>query len=84
MSELITDPFILFCDEPTTGLDSYSAEKLIKVLNRTAYTEDKIIVCSMHQPNDSIYRLFHQVILLYNGMIIFMGPTEDAVPYFKQ
>lgn len=30
--ELITDPIFLFCDEPTTGLDSFSAYSVIKTL----------------------------------------------------
>ncbi|XP_030386604.1 protein brown [Scaptodrosophila lebanonensis] len=30
--ELITDPIFLFCDEPTTGLDSFSAYTVIKTL----------------------------------------------------
>lgn len=32
--ELITDPSVVFLDEPTTGLDTFTALKLMKLLKR--------------------------------------------------
>jgi len=34
--ELLNNPVILFCDEPTTGLDSYSAQQLVATLYELA------------------------------------------------
>ena len=34
--ELITNPNVLFLDEPTTGLDSYTALKIIELLETVA------------------------------------------------
>ncbi len=31
-SEVLTNPPLLFCDEPTTGLDSYMAQTVVQVM----------------------------------------------------
>ena len=83
-TELLTDPSLLFCDEPTTGLDSFSALKLISVMKDMTSHKNKTIICSIHQPNEQIFSLFHQVILLYDGRIAFSGSPETAVDFFKK
>jgi ATP-binding cassette, subfamily G (WHITE), eye pigment precursor transporter len=46
-TELLTQPVILFCDEPTTGLDSFSAQQLVGTLQRLA-TQGTTIICELH------------------------------------
>ena len=36
--ELITDPNLIFLDEPTTGLDSFTATSVMETLNELAQT----------------------------------------------
>lgn len=62
-AEILTNPPILFCDEPTTGLDSYLAEQVVKVLQSLAAT-GKTILCTIHQPASQVYALFNQYVLL--------------------
>jgi len=45
--ELIVDPLILFLDEPTTGLDAYSAEQVIQLL-KTIADQGKIVITTIH------------------------------------
>jgi ABC-type multidrug transport system ATPase subunit len=35
--EIITDPHMIFLDEPTTGLDSYTASVLVEIFNKLAH-----------------------------------------------
>ncbi|XP_018318849.1 protein scarlet isoform X7 [Agrilus planipennis] len=81
-SELLTDPPLLFCDEPTTGLDSYSAQKLIAMMNLMA-SSGKTIVCTIHQPSSQIFKMFSQVILLASGRLAYMGATSNAAEFFE-
>jgi len=34
--ELLTDPYLLFLDEPTTGLDSSTAQNVLELLKKLA------------------------------------------------
>nr|XP_018905140.1 PREDICTED: protein scarlet-like [Bemisia tabaci] len=82
--QLITDPAILFCDEPTTGLDSYSACVVVEKLRELA-TRGKAVVCSIHQPASGIFDLFHSVLFLVpGGKIAYNGPVDKAVQYFNE
>lgn len=48
--ELISDPPILFLDEPTTGLDSFTAESIIKLINNQAKLDRRTVISTIHQP----------------------------------
>ncbi|XP_053111447.1 broad substrate specificity ATP-binding cassette transporter ABCG2-like isoform X2 [Hemicordylus capensis] len=80
--ELITDPAILFLDEPTTGLDASTANAVLLLLKRMS-RQGKTIIFSIHQPRYSIYRLFDNLTLLAAGQMLYHGPTQDALEYFK-
>lgn len=41
--ELITNPSLVFLDEPTTGLDSYTATRVMKILKKLARSGRTII-----------------------------------------
>ncbi|NXE54670.1 ABCG2 protein, partial [Casuarius casuarius] len=80
--ELITDPAVLFLDEPTTGLDASTANAVLLLLKRMA-KQGKTIIFSIHQPRYSIFRLFDNLTLLAEGRMLYHGPAQNAIEYFK-
>ncbi|XP_026528423.1 ATP-binding cassette sub-family G member 2-like isoform X1 [Notechis scutatus] len=80
--ELITDPAILFLDEPTTGLDASTANAVLLLLKRMC-KQGKTIIFSIHQPRYSIFRLFDKLTLLAAGRLLYHGPAQNTLEYFK-
>ncbi|KAG8222397.1 hypothetical protein J437_LFUL003018 [Ladona fulva] len=80
--QLLTDPPILFCDEPTTGLDSYSAGAVVEKLKQLT-SMGKAVICTIHQPASGLFDLFHRVLLLSGGRVAYLGDVPDALIYFK-
>ncbi|XP_025203991.1 protein scarlet-like isoform X2 [Melanaphis sacchari] len=81
--QLMNDPPILFCDEVTTGLDSYSATHIVNMLKRIART-GKIVICTIHQPASGVFDKFDEVILLSNGRLVYQGPVPMINQFFQK
>ncbi|CAG9326410.1 unnamed protein product [Blepharisma stoltei] len=80
--EMLIDPAILFLDEPTTGLDSYNSENLVKNMRNLSKTGITVI-CTIHQPNSFIYANFENVLLLGGGNTAFHGDAQQAILHFN-
>ncbi|KAM9455084.1 broad substrate specificity ATP-binding cassette transporter ABCG2b [Clarias gariepinus] len=80
--ELVTSPSLLFLDEPTTGLDSNTANSIMALLHRLSRS-GKTIIFSIHQPRYSIFRLFDHLTLLHKGQCVYAGPANCAIQYFN-
>lgn len=75
--ELVSNPSILFLDEPTTGLDSRGAQVLIRVIRRLA-AQGRSIVCTIHQPSSYIFTSFDSLLLLRRGgQTVYFGPIGN-------
>jgi len=81
--QLLNDPPILFCDEITTGLDSYSAAHIVNTLKNIAQM-GKIVVCTIHQPASGVFDKFDDVILMTNGRFAYQGPVSQVHLLFKK
>ncbi|VVD00448.1 unnamed protein product [Leptidea sinapis] len=81
-TELLTDPGLLFCDEPTTGLDSSSAQKMMTLLRANA-VEGKTVICTIHQPSSELMALFDKLVLLAEGRVAYAGNASGALSFFE-
>ena len=82
-SEILTDPPLLFVDEPTSGLDSFMAQTVVATLHNLSQ-QGKTILATIHQPSSEVYQMFDNIILLSNGRLAYLGPREEAIPYFER
>ncbi|VDN04346.1 unnamed protein product [Thelazia callipaeda] len=83
-SEILTNPSLLFADEPTTGIDSFMAYHVVKVLERMASENGKTIICTIHQPASDTFELFDRVLFLANGKTAFLGSPAEAVRFYAE
>jgi len=79
--ELITNPSLLFLDEPTTSMDAFTAEKIVKIIHKLKF-KGRTIIATIHQPNTHIYNSFDQLMIMSLGRIIYHNLAKDAVAYF--
>lgn len=79
--ELITSPSLLFLDEPTTGLDSNTANCIINLLHKLS-RQGKTVIFSIHQPRYSIFKQFDHLTLMHKGEVVYTGASGNALDYF--
>eukprot|EP00927_Polykrikos_kofoidii_P040238 TRINITY_DN34434_c0_g1_i1.p1 TRINITY_DN34434_c0_g1~~TRINITY_DN34434_c0_g1_i1.p1 ORF type:complete len:1118 (+),score=82.61 TRINITY_DN34434_c0_g1_i1:403-3354(+) len=81
--ELVSQPLLLFADEPTTGLDSSTAHDIVHCMNSAASRLCTTVIAVVHQPRYKTLCLFDDLILLVpGGRIVYAGPTEKVVSHF--
>lgn len=82
--ELLREPAILFCDEPTSGLSSRDSENIIDLLKELTL-KGKLVFAVIHQPSSDIFKKFDRLLILdTGGYPIYYGNPVDAVVYFRK
>jgi ABC-type multidrug transport system ATPase subunit len=81
--QLLSNPSVLFLDEPTTGLDATSAFQLVRTL-KTLARKGRTIITTIHQPRSEIWGLFDGLVVLTRGSPVYSGPIARCLPYFKE
>lgn len=80
---LISNPRVLFLDEPTTGLDSYTASEVMTTIKNLA--SDGITCCAtIHSPTPYCFNLFDRLMLLLSGRVVYFGPNGPAAINYLQ
>lgn len=80
--ELLVKPQLLFLDEVTSGLDSTTAMDVMTSLKHLATSGECTIICSIHQPQEAIFDLLDNLILMQRGSILYHGNREHSLEYF--
>ncbi|KAG9093327.1 hypothetical protein FRC07_011486, partial [Ceratobasidium sp. 392] len=79
---LVTLPSILALDEPTTGLDAFTAFALLQTLSTLA-RRGRTVLLSLHQPRSDAFALFDRLVVLCRGDVVFAGRREKCLPWFE-
>lgn len=59
----------------------WQAEKVMGTLRALA-DSGHTVVCTIHQPRGSIFRMFDDLMLMSAGRVVYSGPAGDAVNAF--
>jgi len=73
---------MILLDEPTSGMDSFKATAIVKLLNKLA-RRGKTVIATIHSPNSSAYSFFDRLILLMDGYLAYQGKAKDCNKYFS-
>ena len=80
---LITNPKVIFLDEPTSGLDSYTANEVMTLVR--GFADRGTSVCAtIHSPSASTFKLFHSVMVLLRGGVVYFGPAGAPALSFSR
>lgn len=79
---LMHDPDVIIMDEPASGLSSTEALKIFRMLKSIAL-QNKIVFCSVHQPDMKIFSMFDKVLFIdVGGYPVFYGKPAEAAEHF--
>jgi ABC transport system ATP-binding/permease protein len=82
--ELIREPYILFVDEPTSGLSSTDSEIVMQLLKEQAM-KGKLIMVNIHQPSSDLFKMFdHLIVMDKGGYPVYSGNPVEGIIYFKK
>lgn len=74
---------VLLMDEISTGLDSSTTFQVVNSLKHYVHILGGTAVISLLQPAPETYNLFDDIILLSEGHIVYQGPREQVLEFFR-
>uniref|UniRef100_A0A0D9XCM5 ABC transporter domain-containing protein n=1 Tax=Leersia perrieri TaxID=77586 RepID=A0A0D9XCM5_9ORYZ len=80
---LVTPGRALFMDEISTGLDSSTTFHIVNSIRHTIRILGGTAVIALLQPAPETYELFDDIILLSDGQVVYNGPRDHVLEFFK-
>ncbi len=77
--ELLSNPSVLFLDEPSSGLDPATEERLMVLLQSLALS-GITVVCTTHVLSNAF--LFNRLLFIQQGRLVFSGNSDEARLHF--
>lgn len=82
--EMIAGPKkTLFMDEISTGLDSSTTFQIVRSLRDFVQLASATALIALLQPAPETFDLFDDILLLSEGHILYHGPREEVMPFFR-
>jgi ABC-type multidrug transport system ATPase subunit/pSer/pThr/pTyr-binding forkhead associated (FHA) protein len=79
--EILTDPLILFLDEPTSPLDPQTIEEFLEIL-RNLSNKGTTVIMVTHKPEDLNY-MDTVIFMAEGGHKVYQGDTSSYLHHFK-
>jgi ABC-type multidrug transport system ATPase subunit/pSer/pThr/pTyr-binding forkhead associated (FHA) protein/ABC-type multidrug transport system permease subunit len=79
--EILTDPLILFLDEPTSPLDPQTIEEFLSILKDLSLNGTTVVMVT-HKPEDLLY-MDSVIFMAEGGFLVYQGNSMDYLSYFK-
>ncbi|CAH1407324.1 unnamed protein product [Nezara viridula] len=80
--ELVSDPLVIFLDEPSTGLDVVSTNQTLQLLKLLA-SQGRTVICTIHQPTATLFHQFDNVYMVGSGKCIYQGEPSQLVSFLS-
>lgn len=81
--EMIRNPYILFLDEPLSGLSFSDTKKLLSILKEEAQI-GKLVILTSQLPTSDIFNMYDKIWLIdAEGYMIFNGPPAASLSFFR-
>ncbi|CAI0473877.1 unnamed protein product [Linum tenue] len=84
IGEMLVGPArVLLMDEISNGLDTSTTFQIVNSIKHTTHILNGTSVVSLLQPAPETYELFDDIILFSDGHIVYQGPREDILQFFR-
>ncbi|KAI1407230.1 ATP-binding cassette transporter [Hypoxylon sp. FL1857] len=74
---------VMCFDNPTRGLDSSTALRVVRLLREYTIQSQCCTIMSLYQANDTIANCCDRVLVLNLGRVAYFGPTNESKQYFQ-